>query len=142
MFKKLHQITLSAAIFAAVCVPASSSSNAFPILPLSNNIEMQNNEVIPVQHRHQGMGQGMGWQFQRDGNRCRSRFGKCRHFYQGYYYQTPWWTLPLIFGGQIAMHNGGNAHVRWRFAHYRSYNSRTNSWLGNSGRRYQCNSPY
>ena len=26
----------------------------------------------------------------------------CRHFHNGYYYETPWWTLPLIIGGSIA----------------------------------------
>jgi BA14K-like protein len=36
----------------------------------------------------------------------------------------------------------GSAHVRWCSSRYRSYNPRTNTWVGYSGRVYQCDSPY
>ena len=42
------------------------------------------------------------WNRNRDGRRCSKRFGNCRHFHDGYYYETPWWTLPLIIGGSVA----------------------------------------
>lgn len=84
------------------------------------------------------MNGGMYWQFGRDGNRCRTRYGNCRHYYKGYYYQTPWWTLPLIIGSTIANGNHVRSHVQWCLSRYRSYNPRTDMWLGNSGNRYRA----
>lgn len=36
----------------------------------------------------------------------------------------------------------GSSHVRWCASRYRSYSPRTNTWVGYSGRVYQCDSPY
>ena len=88
------------------------------------------------------------WDRKRDGKRCNSRFGNCRHFHNGYYYETPWWTLPLIIGGSIASQNNydgggyGSRHVEWCLDRYRSYNPRNNTWVAYSGQVNQCNSPY
>ena len=88
------------------------------------------------------------WDRKRDGRRCNTRFGNCRHFHNGYYYETPWWTLPLIIGGSIAAQNNydgdgyGSRHVEWCLDRYRSYNPRTNTWVSYSGNVNQCNSPY
>ena len=89
------------------------------------------------------------WNRNRDGNRCSKRSGDCRHFRDGYYYQTPWWTLPLIIGGGIAANNYddddggyGGGHVEWCLDRYRSYNPRNNTWVSYSGNVNQCNSPY
>ena len=63
------------------------------------------------------------------------RFGNCRHYYSGHYYETPWWTLPLIIGGSIAAQNNydgdgyGSRHVEWCLDRYRSYNPRNNTWV-------------
>ena len=88
------------------------------------------------------------WDRKRHGDRCRTRHGNCRHYYRGYYYATPWWTLPLI-GGAYALgaqdrhdHRYGNAHVEWCLDRYRSYNVRTNTWVSYSGQVRQCVSPY
>lgn len=56
----------------------------------------------------------------------------------------------IIVGGIIAesnrhrrYHSGhSNAHRRWCHNRYRSYNSRTNTWVAYSGRVRQCHSPY
>jgi len=115
---------------------------AFPIAPPSGTIEMQSSEITPVQFMQQRrMG---GWQSGRDGNRCLTRMGSCQHFHQGYYYENPWWILPLVVGGAIAATSGGGAesHVQWCSSHYRSYNARTDTWVGNNGVRYRCNSGY
>lgn len=95
------------------------------------------------------------WNSRRDGRRCSERFGSCRHFHNGYYYETPWWTLPLIVGGAIAADRAyddddydgggggyGSRHVEWCLDHYRSYNPRTNTWVSYSGNVNECNSPY
>jgi hypothetical protein len=39
------------------------------------------------------------WDQIKDGERCLYREGACRHFHDGYYYETPWWGLPLAIGG-------------------------------------------
>jgi BA14K-like protein len=143
MFRKLHQLTLSAALIAASVVSELNVADAMPILPINNSVKVQPTDVLPVQYMgNQRSGLSLRWQFGRDGNRCRSRFGDCRHYYRGYYYETPWWTIPLILGDQMTRRNYGNAHVRWCLSRYHSYNPRTDLWLGNSGRRYRCNSPY
>jgi hypothetical protein len=52
------------------------------------------------------------WERNRDGNRCSKRSGNCRHFHDGFYYETPWWTLPLIIGGSIANDNFGDGYKK------------------------------
>lgn len=85
--------------------------------------------------------------------RCNGWAYNCRHYYNGYWYDNPWWTYPVI-GAGIALGTGayyydrapvagyGNRHVRWCYNHYRSYNARTNTWVAYSGRVRQCVSPY
>ncbi len=43
----------------------------------------------------------IAWDRQEHGERCLYREGACRLFYEGYYYETPWWGLPLAIGGGI-----------------------------------------
>ena len=86
------------------------------------------------------------WDRNRDGRRCSSRNGHCRHYRGGYWYETPWWTLPLIGGAIIneSVHRdrGYSRHVEWCLDHYRSYNIRTNTWVSYSGDVRECISPY
>jgi BA14K-like protein len=143
MFRKRVQLVLSAVLITSALVAEIGVANALPTISRNKPVDMQVNEVLPVQYmQHRRSGVTMSWQFQRDGNRCRNRYGRCRHYYQGYYYETPWWILPLFLGDQMTDHNYGNSHVRWCLSRYRSYNPRTDLWLGSSGRRYRCNSPY
>lgn len=56
---------------------------------------------------HQGMGGGYNgngmhgqsmhrhWNRHMHGNRCRVAFGNCRHFHDGFFYETSWWMLPF-----------------------------------------------
>ena len=91
------------------------------------------------------------WNRALHGERCVYRIGGCRYFHQGYYYQSPWWTAPLIFGdgpGTNFYHDGdyrGNIwsgkHIAWCFNRYHSYNPRNNTWISNSGKVLQCRSP-
>lgn len=50
------------------------------------------------------------WNRVHDGDRCLYRVGSCRHFYRGYYYETPWWGLPLANAGVIGASDFG--HVK------------------------------
>lgn len=140
MFLKLNQLLLAAAIGIAALAAGTGAASAMP-QSLGPQI---NPEIVPVQFvLNDRMSVDRGWQFRRDGNRCRTRLGNCRHFHQGYYYQTPWWTLPLFIGGALSHQSyHGGSHVQWCLSRYRSYDTRTDTWLGNSGRRYRCNSPY
>ena len=82
------------------------------------------------------------------GTRCTVRRGNCRHFYGGYYYNSPWWlAAPLIGAGivlsaPVVVIGGGSRHVAWCRAKYRSYSARNNTWIAFSGDVRRCNSPY
>jgi BA14K-like protein len=95
------------------------------------------------------------WDRRYHGDRCRTRYGNCRYYRDGYYYRTPWWTLPAIIGGAAIgaainddydepayVGRRGSRHVAWCSDRYRSYNIRTNTWISNSGDVRECNSPY
>jgi BA14K-like protein len=87
------------------------------------------------------------WDRNRDGRRCSRRYGNCNNYYRGSYYETPWWTLPLIVGGGIIAQDRyrggyGSRHVQWCSDRYRSYNARTNTWVAYGGAVRQCVSPY
>lgn len=102
------------------------------------------------------------WDRERHGRRCQYRRGDCRHFYRGYYYETPWWTVPLVIGGTIGANRyydgddeyyydddddyddggWGDSHVEWCLNRYRSYNPRNNTWVSYSGRVNECISPF
>jgi hypothetical protein len=84
-------------------------------LPLSPTTSVQLDSISDgVIHVAQGKKDGMrsNWESRRDGRRCSRREGNCRHFHEGYYYETPWWTLPLIIGGSIANDNYGGGYGR------------------------------
>ncbi|MBL8791518.1 MAG: BA14K family protein [Rhizobiales bacterium] len=87
------------------------------------------------------------WQRHRDGRRCSHRNNHCRHYRGGYWYETPWWTLPLVGGAIIheSMRHDrayGRRHVEWCLDRYRSYDVRTNTWVAYSGDVRECISPY
>ena len=149
----LPQISLLAAGallgFSAMTFPSGPASAAG--MPLSTPAATQSNVVdgvIQVAERRGDRRLRDRWDWRRDGRRCSKRFGNCRHFHRGYYYETPWWTLPLIVGGGIALNNAydddryGDRHVEWCLDRYRSYDPRTNTWVSYSGNVNQCNSPY
>ena len=85
------------------------------------------------------------------GDRYRYRYGHYRHYHDGYYYASPWWllTAPLVAGAYAAPriyydndNYGGGGHVEWCTDRYRSYDPRSNTFMGYDGYRHQCNSPY
>jgi hypothetical protein len=113
------------------------------------NMNVKSENIIEVARRDRRM--RSDWEERRDGRRCSRREGHCRHFHDGFYYETPWWTLPLIVGGSLAANNYnddyddedyGSSHVEWCLDHYRSYNPRTNTWVSYSGEVRECRSPY
>lgn len=152
--KNLSLVILGAALgFGTMALTGGGASAAAlqPFQPLAAT--QPNDGMIQLAASKQDRRMRSEWNSRRDGRRCSTRFGNCRHFHNGYYYETPWWTLPLIVGGAIAADRAyddddydgggyGSRHVEWCLDHYRSYNPRTNTWVSYSGNVNQCNSPY
>jgi len=151
MMKNLSLVTLGAAMgFATLALTGGGASAAAlqPFQPLAQQQNAANDGMVQLAQNKKDRRMRSEWNSRRDGKRCNSRFGNCRHYYKGHYYETPWWTLPLIIGGSIAAQNNydgggyGNRHVEWCLDRYQSYNPRNNTWVAYSGRVNQCNSPY
>lgn len=151
MMKKLSLVIVGAALgFGTMALTGGASAAALqPFQPLAQSQQSANDGMIQLAASKQDRRMRSEWSSRRDGDRCSRRNDRCRHYHRGYYYETPWWTLPLIIGGSIAANNYydddgyyGSRHVEWCLDRYRSYNPRTNTWVSYSGNVNQCNSPY
>lgn len=151
--KNLSLVMLGAALgFGTMALTGGGASAGALQPPAQQN--MANDGIILVAQGDQDRRMRSEWRRDRDGDRCSRRSDRCRNFYRGHYYETPWWTLPLIVGGSIAANryddgydddddgDYGNRHVQWCLDRYRSYNPRNNTWVSYSGNVNQCNSPY
>jgi hypothetical protein len=70
------------------------------------------------------------------------------------HHHNDYWPYYLAFGlgyglggygggyGYDDGYYGGGGHVQWCLNRYRSYNPRTDTFMGYDGRRHRCNSPY
>lgn len=133
----------AALVGAAAAVFPLAGAQAAPVSPMP--VPMMD-EASPLATPVADRRMRHNWDRNRDGRRCSSRNGHCRHYRGGYWYETPWWTLPLIGGAIIneSVHRdrGYSRHVEWCLDHYRSYNIRTNTWVSYSGDVRECISPY
>ena len=152
--KNLSLVMLGAVLGFGAMALTGGGASAGTLQPLDQQ-NVANDGIVLVAQGDRDRRMRSSWDRRRDGRRCSDRFDNCRHFHDGYYYETPWWTLPLIVGGGIAANNYnddydddydgggyGGRHVEWCLDHYRSYNPRTNTWVSYSGNVNQCNSPY
>lgn len=73
------------------------------------------------------------------GARYRSRRRGYQHFHGGYWYAFPWW---LYAAPTPRLYDYDSAHVRWCLRRYKSYNPRTDRYLGFDGFYHRCISPY
>jgi hypothetical protein len=160
MMKNFRWVILGAALgFGGMALAGGASAAALlPLQPLASSQQnVADGGLIQVVERDRRGDRRFrsSWDRRRDGRRCSERLGNCRHFHDGYYYETPWWTLPLIVGGGIAASRAydddddddydvavGGDHVQWCLDRYRSYNPRTNTWVSYSGEVHECVSPY
>ena len=151
MSKMAIAIALGWGAFASTAVPVNAMPvQSAPAFATDNNvIDVQAMPGGPGFHPgfHPGFRPGMQgnrmWSQNRDGRRCATPFGNCRHFYRGYYYENPWWTLPLIVGGAVASQrdyadNYGDSHTQACVDRYRSYDPGSDSYLGFDGDRHRC----
>lgn len=149
--KKLSLVIMGAALgFGTMALTGGASAAALqPFQPSAQSQQSASDGMLQLAASKQDRRMRSEWSSRRDGDRCSRRNDRCRHYHRGYYYETPWWTLPLIIGGSIAANNYydddgyyGSRHVEWCLDRYRSYNPRTNTWVSYSGNVNQCNSPY
>ena len=103
MTRKFRLLALGAMLgFGAVTFSgAGASAAALPLFPsASGQVNTVSDGVIQVADKRDRRMRS-NWEARRDGRRCSRRLGNCRHFHDGFYYETPWWTLPLIVGGTV-----------------------------------------
>ena len=86
------------------------------------------------------------------GHRYAYRYPGYNYFNGGFWYASPWWSLGYAndyndyyddsYDAGYDGGYGGGSHVEWCLNRYRSYNPRTNTFMGYDGRRHYCRSPY
>jgi len=89
-----------------------AASNSYGGNHYNNHYQSSNNHYNRYDNHHMRH----SWDYHRDGRRCHYRSDYCSHYYHGYWYQTPWWTLPLI-GGAVVLGLDNNHHSH----HHNSY---------------------
>ena len=170
MSNKFSTIALRTMLGLGALAFSGASASAAAMLPLSPTVSGEagatDGGIVQVNHKRKHNSDwnddwnNTEWS-KKYGKRCSYYNDNCRHYYRGGYYQTPWWTLPVIIGGGIAANNyyGSNyyddgsydhgydsgmssRHVRYCLNKYRSYNPRNNTWVAYSGQVRKCYSPY
>ena len=79
------------------------------------------------------------------GKRFSRRSNSHRHYYNGFYYASPWWlySAPIIaYGGARYAGSDYELHVEWCEDRYRSYDERRDAYKGYDGYWHACISPY
>ncbi len=126
----MKMVTLGA--FALVCAGVASlpaSAAPFNPVPVIGSPDQQSTAVQQVnhrrhwRHRHSGWGLGFGLPL---------AFGLGAPLYADRYYG---------YGGH-GYRDSGSGHVEYCFDRYRSYDLRTNTFMGYDGLRHECISPY
>jgi hypothetical protein len=158
----LAAIALSAGVLAAH--PASATTLSGSPLPLLGSSSVSKMELAAnrnVQRRR--------WVYNRNrhGARYAYRHGPYRYRYGGWYYARPWWGVgPGVgiavepgfvdpgyadvdpgygdgaYGDEQAYGDEGDGHIQWCMNRYRSYDPRSDTFMGYDGMRHPCNSPY
>ena len=148
MVRKIYPLMLGALLgFGAMAAFGPPATSTPLVVPAETNAGNPN--IITIAK----------WDRKRHGSRCEHRRGECRHFYRGFYYETPWWTLPFAVGDSIGSNRyydgdedyydedndddgWDNSHIEWCLNRYRSYNPRNNMWVSYSGKVNECISPF
>jgi hypothetical protein len=130
-------------IAAAITLSVGAASPATAAATYSPPVaKVDNPSVELVQNRSENRRK---WRYQRrhHGERYHSRRSNYRYYRDGWWYSRPFWNMPG-FGFGITIGPGGrsSAHVEWCEDRYRSYNRRTDMFLGYDGDYHRCNSPY
>jgi hypothetical protein len=165
MLNKYCTLILGTMLGVSTLAFSAGGASAAAMIPLSpaasGDVNALNDGIIQIKAGD------WRWNRNRHGNRCSSRFDRCRHSRRGHDFGRHsrrghdfdglFLSLPLIIGGgyganhyynnnyyddDFSYYGGGNGHVAWCLNRYRSYNPRHNTWISYSGRVRQCHSPY
>jgi len=113
-----------------------ASAGALPLFPsTAGQVNPVSDAIVQVDYKT-GQGMRSSWEWRRDGRRCSHREDNCRHFHDGFYYETPWWTLPLIVGGTVYDNDYDRLSCREARAHVRKSGFRNVSTIECNGRIY------
>ena len=143
-----HTIIALAAMGAGLAGFGATGASAMPVSP-SPAIEAGSSSLLTEARTKYNRNRVYNRHYH--GRRCGNWSSTCRYRHGGYYYENPWWILPMVGAGIAigAANSGygygygyGSRHVEWCLDRYRSYNPRTNTWVAYSGRVHQCISPY
>ena len=164
-FKALTVVLLTMAVAtpemavpAAAFLPAQVGSGGNSRLKLDNSNLLTEVEYSDWYLRKRGRGYNKVY----GGNRHSYRRYKYNNYHNGGYYRrhrhhynNDWPYYALAFGLGYGLggygggygyddgyYRGGGGHVQWCLNRYRSYNPRTNTFMGYDGHRHRCNSPY
>lgn len=112
----LKTLFAASALAASLCIAASGPATAAPLAGMTNTPAAQPESVsqLPVE-----LVQQRRYNRQRHGDRFRSRRGRHRHFYNGYWYATPWWLITMP--GQVRRCDRIERNCRIRFGRGRDY---------------------
>jgi len=97
-------------------------------------------QVVPVKY-YKKYGHRRWRYTPRYGHRYRYRRHGYGYYYGGWWYARPYWRAPVV-PVPVPAPGYGSRHVRWCLNHYRSYNPRTDRYLGYDGYYHRCRSPY
>ncbi len=77
-------------------------------------------------------------------NRYRARQRGYNHYYNGFWYATPFWLYGNDYYEPSYSYGGSDweLHVDWCHNRYRSYNENRDAFKGYDGRWHKCKSPY
>ena len=143
---KRHLIgCIAAAAIAASAVPANAFTAAAPAVKAGISSELLPG-VTFAKHRKK---KRVKWLYHRKyhGHRKRHRDHIFRFHLGGYYYPYPFWQNIYddgywYYADDFDYGSDYKAHVWWCLNRYRSYDIRSDTFMGYDGRRHRCNSPY
>ena len=145
-----RSILAGAVALAATCALGGASSSIAATTSLGGPVSVENSSpMIEVANRQYK--KRFYYRSRVHGPRYRHRHSHYRHYHGGYYYSNPWWrhSGPVIalgiapsYGYGYNSYRGGGDHVQWCYNRYRSYDVRSNTFMGYDGYRHECNSPY
>ncbi len=106
--------------------------------------------------RHNRYGWNNGWHGNKHWNNGWCRYGRCNGYNNGWNNNPwPWLAAGAAIGYAGSYYNndyyddggyygdgGGNAHVQWCLSRYRSYDPRSDTFMGYDGYRHRCRAPY
>ncbi len=157
--KRLAIIALSLATTLTTTLTGPPPAEAFPVMTAP---DIGGQQAEPVRYRggyhggyyrHHG-GDGWGWALGGlatgviiGGLLSQPRYYGSGYYDRGYYgtgYYGSRYYAPRTYAPRTyrPAYYGGNAHVRWCFARYRSYRAYDNTFQPYYGRRQACLSPY